>query len=279
MDAKNAATPAAQRSRSLPAAQLSRGPDRHRRAGGRRRADRPRPTSPKSCTAIRRRSGSATVNGDSLELVGNVVGSRSRLAHAFGVAPDKLLPEIQRRLKLEPELIELDQNEAPVQEVVLTGKDADLTKLPAHLQHGLRRRALHLRLDRLLHRSAQRHHQFRHAPHHAARPARGRHRPQRAERSARDLSGRGRARREAADQLCGRRASDRHAVGDHENSGRRTRPRRLAARRHAAGREVPHQRHPRAGRRRAGDRRLSRREGLCRRRKGLTANISATTAW
>ena len=70
-----------------------------------------------------------------LGLVGNVVGSRSRLARAFGVAPNKLLDEIQRRLKLEPELIELEQNEAPVQEVVLTGADADLTKLPAHLQH------------------------------------------------------------------------------------------------------------------------------------------------
>jgi len=74
--------------------------------------------------------------GDSeLTLVGNVAASRSRLAKAFGVAPDKLLQEIQRRLKLEPELIELEQKEAPVQEVVLTGKDADLTKLPAHLQH------------------------------------------------------------------------------------------------------------------------------------------------
>jgi UbiD family decarboxylase len=74
--------------------------------------------------------------GDSnLTLVGNVAASRSRMAKAFGVVPDKLLPEIQRRLKLEPELIELEQSEAPVQEVVLTGKDADLTKLPAHLQH------------------------------------------------------------------------------------------------------------------------------------------------
>ncbi|HWM48474.1 MAG TPA: UbiD family decarboxylase [Xanthobacteraceae bacterium] len=77
------------------------------------------------------------VNGADLSVVGNVVGSRARLAHALGVTPDKLLPEIQRRLKLEPELVELGQSEAPVQEVVLTGADADLTKLPAHLQHAL----------------------------------------------------------------------------------------------------------------------------------------------
>ncbi len=77
------------------------------------------------------------VNGSNLSVVGNVVGSRARMAHALGVAPDKILEEIQRRLELRPELIELDQSEAPVQEVVLTGKDADLTKLPAHLQHGL----------------------------------------------------------------------------------------------------------------------------------------------
>ena len=77
------------------------------------------------------------VNGTDLSVVGNVVGSRARMAHALGVAPDKILEEIQRRLELKPELIKLEQSEAPVQEVVLMGKDADLTKLPAHLQHGL----------------------------------------------------------------------------------------------------------------------------------------------
>jgi UbiD family decarboxylase len=77
------------------------------------------------------------VNGSDIGVVGNVVGSRARMAHALGVTPDKILPEIQRRLDLKPELVELSQDEAPVQEVVLTGKDADLTKLPAHLQHAL----------------------------------------------------------------------------------------------------------------------------------------------
>ena len=77
------------------------------------------------------------INGSTLQLAGNVVGSRSRLARAFGVAPDKIIQEIQRRLSLPPELIELDQAAAPVQEVVHLGDAADLTHLPAHLQHGL----------------------------------------------------------------------------------------------------------------------------------------------
>ena len=54
------------------------------------------------------------INGSTLQLAGNVVGSRSRLARAFGVAPDKIIQEIQRRLSLPPELIELDQAAAPV---------------------------------------------------------------------------------------------------------------------------------------------------------------------
>ena len=77
------------------------------------------------------------VNGADLGVVGNVVGSRTRMAHALDCSPDKISQEIQRRLALKPELVELSQDEAPVQEVVLTGADADLTKLPAHLQHAL----------------------------------------------------------------------------------------------------------------------------------------------
>src|SRR5207248_3625041 len=66
-------------------------------------------------------------------LVGNVMASRSRMALAFGVTPQQLLAEIMRRLRLKPELIELDQAQAPVQQVVLTGTDIDLTTLPVHL--------------------------------------------------------------------------------------------------------------------------------------------------
>jgi UbiD family decarboxylase len=70
------------------------------------------------------------------ELVGNVTGSRARLARAFGVAPHALLTEIQRRLPGKPAIVEVARGEAPVQEIVLTGDDADLTALPVHLQHG-----------------------------------------------------------------------------------------------------------------------------------------------
>jgi 2,5-furandicarboxylate decarboxylase 1 len=70
------------------------------------------------------------------ELVGNVVGSRRRLADAFGVESQALLSEIQRRLRKPPAIVEVASNEAPVHAIVLTGDDADLTALPVHLQHG-----------------------------------------------------------------------------------------------------------------------------------------------
>jgi UbiD family decarboxylase len=66
-------------------------------------------------------------------LAGNVAGSRSRLARAFGTTPERLLPEALSRLKTKPEIVEVSK--APCQEVV--EKDPDLTKLPVHLQHGL----------------------------------------------------------------------------------------------------------------------------------------------
>ncbi|HEY7301486.1 MAG TPA: UbiD family decarboxylase [Xanthobacteraceae bacterium] len=69
-------------------------------------------------------------------LIGNALGSRSRFAKAFGVSPHRLLPEILQRLRTKPEIIEVDHRSAPVQEIVATGSDVDLTKLPVHLQHG-----------------------------------------------------------------------------------------------------------------------------------------------
>jgi UbiD family decarboxylase len=70
------------------------------------------------------------------ELVGSVTGGRARLARAFGMTPATLLAEIQRRLKTKPEIVEVSRAQAPCQQVVLKGGDADLTKLPVHLQHG-----------------------------------------------------------------------------------------------------------------------------------------------
>src|SRR5690554_264958 len=48
-----------------------------------------------------------SVGPEKQELVGNVIGSRARLAHAFGVEPDQLLNEIQRRLRNRPEMIDV----------------------------------------------------------------------------------------------------------------------------------------------------------------------------
>src|SRR6185503_4923326 len=70
---------------------------------------------------------------EGLGLAGNVTGSRSRLAIAFGTTPRELLPEVLRRLRNPGEVVEVQK--APAQEVV--EKDPDLTALPVHLQHGL----------------------------------------------------------------------------------------------------------------------------------------------
>jgi UbiD family decarboxylase len=70
-------------------------------------------------------------------LAGNVMGGRARLARAFGVAPDRLLAEVLRRLRTAPQIVEVPREAAPAQQVVLAGDQADLTALPVHLQHGM----------------------------------------------------------------------------------------------------------------------------------------------
>jgi 2,5-furandicarboxylate decarboxylase 1 len=70
------------------------------------------------------------------QLIGNVTGSRARLARALGVEATALLPEMLRRRRNKPDITELERAQAPAQEVVLTGEDADLTALPVHLGHG-----------------------------------------------------------------------------------------------------------------------------------------------
>ncbi|WP_246013301.1 UbiD family decarboxylase [Pigmentiphaga humi] len=70
-------------------------------------------------------------------LIGNALASRTRMAHAFGVSPRELLPEILKRLRGRPEIVEIEREHAPVQEVVAMGDDVDLTRLPINLQHGL----------------------------------------------------------------------------------------------------------------------------------------------
>jgi UbiD family decarboxylase len=71
------------------------------------------------------------------ELIGNVMGSRKRLALALGT-DEKGFPERLRHGIDNPFApIEIPQSEAPVQEEVLTGDAADLSRLPVHLQHAL----------------------------------------------------------------------------------------------------------------------------------------------
>jgi UbiD family decarboxylase len=77
-----------------------------------------------------------SVGRERQELVGNVTGSRTRMARAFGVAPAALLPELLARLRNKPEIVEVARADAPAQAIVLTGDAADLTTLPVHLGHG-----------------------------------------------------------------------------------------------------------------------------------------------
>ena len=70
------------------------------------------------------------VGAERHDLVGNVAGSRARLALAFGVPADKLMQEVQRRLRIPPRIVELSRAEAPAQQVVLIGDDADLATCP-----------------------------------------------------------------------------------------------------------------------------------------------------
>jgi len=76
------------------------------------------------------------VGPEGASLAGNVLGSRERMARAFGVSAIDLLPEVLKRLRKPPQLVEVASSQAPVHEVILTGADADVTALPVHLQHG-----------------------------------------------------------------------------------------------------------------------------------------------
>jgi 2,5-furandicarboxylate decarboxylase 1 len=70
------------------------------------------------------------------ELVGNVMGSRQRLAHALGTDARGLLGTLNQRLSRPQPPIKVSSQQAPVQQIVLKDDEADLTALPVHLQHG-----------------------------------------------------------------------------------------------------------------------------------------------
>jgi 2,5-furandicarboxylate decarboxylase 1 len=77
------------------------------------------------------------VGPERAELIGNVMGSRSRLARALGVEAAELPAALRARINGDYAPVVVSSAAAPVQEVVLTGEDADLCALPVHLQHGL----------------------------------------------------------------------------------------------------------------------------------------------
>jgi UbiD family decarboxylase len=75
------------------------------------------------------------VGPERAQLVGNVLGSRRRLALAFGTTEQGLLAEILKRVATPIPPVEVSSSRAPVHQIVLTGADADFTRLPVHLQH------------------------------------------------------------------------------------------------------------------------------------------------
>ena len=72
---------------------------------------------------------------EQVELIGNVMGKRSRLAAAFNTTEKKLVQEFQSRMDSPQPVIEVKSDEAPVHEIILKDKEADLTMLPFHPQH------------------------------------------------------------------------------------------------------------------------------------------------
>jgi UbiD family decarboxylase len=72
---------------------------------------------------------------DQMEIVAKTAGNRKRLAAAFDTNEDKLYDEYFRRLANPQPIVEVPSGEAPVHQVVVTGKDVDLTRLPFHPQH------------------------------------------------------------------------------------------------------------------------------------------------
>jgi 2,5-furandicarboxylate decarboxylase 1 len=72
---------------------------------------------------------------EQVEMVAKTAGNRKRMAAAFETREDKLCDEYFKRLANPQPVVEVTADEAPLHEVVITGKDVDLTKLPFHPQH------------------------------------------------------------------------------------------------------------------------------------------------
>lgn len=76
-----------------------------------------------------------SVGPERSELVSTVMGSRKRMALALGVAEEDSAREFLRRLETPQSIVEVSSVVAPVHQVVLTGKKADISKLPFHPHH------------------------------------------------------------------------------------------------------------------------------------------------
>lgn len=73
------------------------------------------------------------VAGCDTGLLANAMGTRRRFAIALGVKPEEVMFELARRITSTIEPVRV--TDAPVQEVVVTGDDVDVTRLPVYLQH------------------------------------------------------------------------------------------------------------------------------------------------
>lgn len=72
---------------------------------------------------------------EEVEVAAKVSGGRVRIAAAFDTTLGRFCDEYHKRMATPQEVFEIASRDAPVHEVVLTGKDVDLTKLPFHPQH------------------------------------------------------------------------------------------------------------------------------------------------
>lgn len=72
---------------------------------------------------------------EQVELIAKVAGSRKRVAAAFDATPETVYEAYQKRMATPQEVVEVPSDEAPVHDIILTGDDVDLTKLPFHPQH------------------------------------------------------------------------------------------------------------------------------------------------
>ena len=72
----------------------------------------------------------AKVGDSKLPLAVNVYGTRARVARALGISEEEMLEQVAQRLQKRVETVPFKGSKPRCQEVVIEGKDVDLTKLP-----------------------------------------------------------------------------------------------------------------------------------------------------